>query len=485
MRHLPIPELSRAILIGASEFDGLPELPAVQNNLTDLHAVLTNKDTGILPPDRCTIIRNPGSTAAFMTELRRAAKQAEDFFLVYYAGHGVRDPIHNDRLYLAVRETDGEEPDGTAVGFESVRNVIEASRTHTRVLILDCCYSGLAAGVMSGPALDVQEIAVDGTAVLTSAPKNKRSLSPPGERYTAFTGELITLLRRGSRVPGEPLTVDAAFRSLQVVLNARNLPPPKLRTTETSGDILLRRSPPLIRPMQAPRPIRRPVRIAPESRTVPVMTPVTAPAPPPPPVLTSPPASISTPPPPDRSRRSRPRWPRLVQPLMADSGWLLILIGFALGIASIVGGFSAAIAESRTAPTFAGNDRALAGSGSLLFVVCGALIASRIIRARKNSHHRPSLRELSPTLEARLSKARPLLLICGLVASVAIGLGGALSPLSPNTDPTSFSSLATTISVLILLGQVAAACAYGLYRRRRTTPVADLAYGEGTPPAMP
>jgi len=60
------------------------------------------------------------------------------------------------------------------------------------VLILDCCYSGMAVGAMSTGAIDVREVAVGGTAVITSSPPNKISLSPPGDRHTAFTGELIT-----------------------------------------------------------------------------------------------------------------------------------------------------------------------------------------------------------------------------------------------------------------------------------------------------
>ena len=242
MSDLPIAKLSRAVLIGASEFTDLPNLPAVRHNLTDLASALTNSETGILWRDHCVVVQTPDSTATFMRQLRTVAKQTEDFLLVYYAGHGVRDQIHDDRLYLAVRETDPEGPDGTAVPFEYVRDVIEHSPARTRVLILDCCYSGLAVGVMSGTAVDVQEVAVGGTAVITSAPKNRRSLSPPGDHNTAFTGELISLLEAGSPIPGEPLTIRATFRSLQVALVGRHLPEPKLKVTDTSSDILLRQT---------------------------------------------------------------------------------------------------------------------------------------------------------------------------------------------------------------------------------------------------
>ncbi|MGH3549670.1 MAG: caspase family protein [Pseudonocardiaceae bacterium] len=241
MSYLPIPELSRAILIGASSFTGLPDLPAVNNNLADLASALTDPATGILLRDRCTTLLSPDSTAMFMTRLRAVARQTEDFLLVYYAGHGVRDQLHEDRLYLAVRETDPDGPDGTAVLFASVRDAIEDSPARAKVLILDCCYSGMAVGAMSTGVIDVHEVAVGGTAVITSSPPNKISLSPPGDRHTAFTGELITLLNRGLRIPGEPLTVLTAYRALQVALAKRQLPHPKLKVTDTSSDIILRR----------------------------------------------------------------------------------------------------------------------------------------------------------------------------------------------------------------------------------------------------
>lgn len=231
MRPLPVPDRSRAILIGASRFDDLESLPAVHNNLHDLKAALSDNDTGILPAERIMVVDDPRSPGEMMQDLRRAALQADDFLLVYYAGHGVRDQRRNERLYLAVRETEHDGPAGTAVSFEDVRDVIEDSRARTRVLILDCCYSGMAVGAMSGGAVDAQEIAVGGTAVVTSSPPNKIALAPPGDRHTAFTGELITLLRNGSGLPGEQLTVDVAFRVLQ-----RTLVPTKAARSQTEAD---------------------------------------------------------------------------------------------------------------------------------------------------------------------------------------------------------------------------------------------------------
>src|SRR5215217_4081479 len=129
MLELPDPALSRAILVGTSEFryaHRLAELPAVRNNLLDLYAVLTQSDTGIINPENCTIVDSPETPSSFMSRLTKAAKQAEDLLLVYYSGHGIRHDF-KENLYLTVHETDPAGLAGSAVPFEWVREVIEES----------------------------------------------------------------------------------------------------------------------------------------------------------------------------------------------------------------------------------------------------------------------------------------------------------------------------------------------------------------------
>jgi hypothetical protein len=440
MADLPIPELSSAILIGASTFTDLSALPAVHNNLRDLKAALTNKDSGILPADRCRIVDNPKSTGDFMKELRAAASQAEDFFLVYYGGHGVRDQVHPDRLYLAVRETDEDGPDGTAVSFESVRAVIENSMANRRVLILDCCYSGLALGAMSGSAISPHEVAVRGTAVITSSPKNSVSLAPPGERYTAFTGELITLLRQGSRVAGEPLTVGTAFRSLRSVLATRSLPEPKLKLTDTGSDILLRRPAPLplLRPAPIARPIRKPIphRPAPaaaEPRTVPALRPV---------------------PPPGPVPQTRPGTGNSVAAMI---GWLLLQTGAAIGLALVIGGFGTAMV------TGAGISSGI--TGLIIAVVCAIPPGARIAQLRKQARRVPRLSERIRWL----AKVRRPLLITGLVVFALIAVIGAVSAASPQPGVQA-TSATTNTTMVALFAEAALACAFGLLRKG-TSPV--------------
>ncbi|WP_051791757.1 caspase family protein [Amycolatopsis jejuensis] len=210
MSALPDPGRSRAILIGTSDFESdlLENLPSVHNNLSDLRSALSDPQTGVLGWDQCHVVDNADSPASLTKRLRRFSRQAEDLLLVYYAGHGIRDERH-DRLYLTTRETDPDEPETTGVSFDTLRGAMESSFAETRLLILDCCYSGMAIGAMSDSRLDPRQIRIRGTTVIASSPKNRVSLSPPGERNTAFTGELLSLLT--SRSHGRPLDVNRLY----------------------------------------------------------------------------------------------------------------------------------------------------------------------------------------------------------------------------------------------------------------------------------
>lgn len=255
---LPDRARSRAVLIGTAWFAHLPPLPAVHNNLRDLLTALTDPRIGILTPENCEIIDDPESAHTVMTRLQRAADRTDDFLLVYYAGHGLRHD-RRDVLCLTLPVSDPDALDGSSVPFEWVKGVLENSHARTNLLLLDCCYSGMALGVMSG-GLDRQDLEVRGTAVIASSPRNSTSQAPVGDRHTAFTGKMITLLRDGSPIPGEDLTVGTLYKRLSVALVKEEFPRPLLKITDTSGDLLVRQ------PTQVPSPLTTdsvPVRVLP------------------------------------------------------------------------------------------------------------------------------------------------------------------------------------------------------------------------------
>ncbi|MGW9372967.1 caspase, EACC1-associated type [Streptomyces xanthophaeus] len=237
------PGRSSAVLIGVSRFAHLPELPAVSANLTDLAAQLRDPDVWGLPADRCHVVAEPGTPTAALAPLRAALEQARDTLVVYYAGHGLIDP-DSGVLWLALPGSRTGEAD-TVMPFDWLRRPLLRSRAERTIVMLDCCYSGRALGMM-GAAAATDALAsgavVEGTYLIASADESSQALAPPGARHTAFTGELIGLLERGLPEGPELFCLDALYGLLATGLRARAFPEPQTRVRNTAGELPLFRN---------------------------------------------------------------------------------------------------------------------------------------------------------------------------------------------------------------------------------------------------
>jgi hypothetical protein len=253
MVRLPDPNRSFAVLIGSSSYQSnwLPDLPAVRNNLTDLAAALTHPEMGGLSPERCIRLTDPASVREVYRALREYARRVEDTLIIYYAGHGLTGSLRNE-LYLALTDTDLDELPVSALDFDMIRSVFEDCPAINRVLILDCCFSGRAAqGFMADSVLG--QVEVSGTYTLASTSANALAAAPPGARYTAFTGELLSLLHNGIPRGPELLSLGTIFRRLRHTMATRRLPIPTQRGTDTADLLALARNPAYRRP-QPPNP---------------------------------------------------------------------------------------------------------------------------------------------------------------------------------------------------------------------------------------
>ncbi|MCA1655913.1 MAG: caspase family protein [Pseudonocardiaceae bacterium] len=434
MAPLPNPRLSRAILIGVSDFqasDQLPSLPAVGNNLTDLRASLTNPRHGILADENCTTVDNPVLPHDFMAKLQEVVRLTDDFLLVYYAGHGVRHATR-DVLYLTVCQTDTEALNGTAVPYEWVKEEIEQSPARTRLLVLDCCYSGLAVGTMS-TAIDQRELEVRGSAVIASSPRNARSHSPVGRRHTAFTGQVVALLNDGSPIADEQLTVTSLYRRVSAAMAKDGFPKPMIAVTGTTGDLLLRQ-------LAAEQPAtvsEKEQGVRPD---------------PPPPLMPSTPRRPRTPPPVATSatpgRNAARQWTRLI--LLR-----FLSVCFALTMAMFVSSlFGVLVGDPADERAYAGDTSTL-GAGLGLSVCFGVLLLVLSLRWRLPKR---------PLTFARSFAGRVLL---ALGVAFCVGLG--VSALSSDTyaESTSGSVAAGRAATVLVAAQGATACGYFLVRGRR------------------
>ncbi|MDF0376585.1 caspase family protein [Streptomyces sp. KA12] len=240
MSVLPDPGASRAVLIGTSRYDHLEQLPAVSNNLTALAELLGGPLSLRIPASHLAVIENPPTPSAVMEPLRQAAAEATDTLIVYYAGHGLIDP--HDTLALAMPYTQPDHIE-TSLDYDWLRQTLLNSRAQRHIVLLDCCYSGLALGRMSGPQSLADHAAVEGTFLLAASAETRTALAPIGDTHTAFTGALLETLNHG--IPGGPplLDLETVYLHLRRTLEARAHPVPQARNRNSGSRVALGRNP--------------------------------------------------------------------------------------------------------------------------------------------------------------------------------------------------------------------------------------------------
>ncbi|WP_328777884.1 caspase family protein [Streptomyces canus] len=240
MSVLPDPGASRAVLVGTSRFEHLEPLPAVANNLRALADLLCSPLSLQLPAQHVTVVEDPAAAHTVVGAVRQAATEAGDTLIVYFAGHGLVDA--QDQLVLALPHTEFGRVE-TGLPYDWVRQVLLLdSRAERHVVILDCCYSGLALGRMSAGTGLADQAAVEGSFLLAAAAETRTALAPVGQTYTAFTGALLEALRRG--IPGGPALVDLGvlYRHLRLTMEARGHPVPQARDRNSGAQVALGRN---------------------------------------------------------------------------------------------------------------------------------------------------------------------------------------------------------------------------------------------------
>lgn len=237
MTGLPDTGASCAVLIGTSCHekgwpDELTDLPAVARNLTGLADVLCDPSVLGLPHGRCTTVLDPVTNSEMLDPVREAARRATDTLLVYFSGHGLMG--EDGILHLALTGS-GHDRIYSAVPYNHLRELYVHAAALFRIIVVDCCYSGEIAALSDPTTTVTESLRTEGSVVMASAPRGMVALSPPGETFTAFTGELIKVIRTGIADRGDNLSLGEVHEQVRRNLQAKGRPLSQARLHNAGG----------------------------------------------------------------------------------------------------------------------------------------------------------------------------------------------------------------------------------------------------------
>ncbi|MFF3572319.1 type VII secretion protein EccCb [Nocardia jiangxiensis] len=131
----------------------------------------------------------------------------EDLLLLYYSGHGIRT---SQNLYLAASNTDANLPGSSGVSSAFIKEMIRESNAASKIILLDCCYSGaflsgdaLKAGVDLGDGVGEHLATGEGVCVLTActgvqiAEDGIRSGAADSMPMSTFTSAIVNGITTG------------------------------------------------------------------------------------------------------------------------------------------------------------------------------------------------------------------------------------------------------------------------------------------------
>ena len=96
----------------------------------------------MVPEANCEVITDQRDLRLIGRKLLAAAEQAEDLLLVFFTRHGLVGGRRHD-LYLGLPESEWASPTSfTALKYDDLRSAVLDSPAATKVIILDCCFSG-------------------------------------------------------------------------------------------------------------------------------------------------------------------------------------------------------------------------------------------------------------------------------------------------------------------------------------------------------
>lgn len=169
--------MKRALLVGIDKYQGATPLSGCVNDVSALMPLLArNEDDS--PNFECVVKtsagENPVSRRGLLDAIDSLLNPGADIALFYFAGHGQQ--VDNDVLLVA-QDGLGSDP---GVSMSEVLGKVQRSRVPEVLIILDCCFAGMAGGI---PQLGTDaSVLRTGVSILTASRGNEVSVETPAGR---------------------------------------------------------------------------------------------------------------------------------------------------------------------------------------------------------------------------------------------------------------------------------------------------------------
>ncbi|MFE1955109.1 FtsK/SpoIIIE domain-containing protein [Streptomyces sp. NPDC059524] len=160
-----------ALLVATDGYDdqGLSRLRTPERGAADLQKLLQDPAIGRFDHVRTLMNRPRAEIEDAIAELL-LDREPDDLVLLYLAGHGIRTDM--DRLYFATLSTRLARTTTTAIPARFLHEHLDDCQAGTKVVLLDCCYSGLfhRGAPMSPAPVDVDAaLGGRGTYIITAS----------------------------------------------------------------------------------------------------------------------------------------------------------------------------------------------------------------------------------------------------------------------------------------------------------------------------
>ena len=240
---------SQAVVMGTWDYFHLPPVPAVANSLDRMAALLTGPWCD-WPQDRVITVENERDPGGLPDRLITAFEKVTGIALFYYAGHGQIDLDDQLCLGLTGSRLEPNRRAATSLPFHAVRRALLDSPAATKIVILDCCFAGLASlpantlAAFPGDVLD--KTAGTGAYTLTASGAYTTAWYETGPEIsrpqTYFTKYFADLVEAG--IPGHPsvLRIHPMFISLRENLARDGRPIPCERSVDAARDFAFARN---------------------------------------------------------------------------------------------------------------------------------------------------------------------------------------------------------------------------------------------------